>query len=125
AQGVRGKDRRPNAHGPSRAAAGAAWRRRAAVGLVVAAGLAVAFWWRSHPTPEQTAGNVAGSVQATYVGSEACAGCHRDAAAEWQRSQHAAAMAVPTEETVRGDFDDAQVRYGGVTSTFFRRNGDY
>lgn len=34
-------------------------------------------------------------------------------------------MAVPTEETVRGDFDDAQVRYGGVTSTFFRRNGDY
>lgn len=34
-------------------------------------------------------------------------------------------MAPPTVANVQGDFDDAQVRYGGVTSTFFRRNGEY
>ncbi len=62
---------------------------------------------------------------AVFVGSEVCAGCHAGEYAAWQASQHAAAMQHATEASVLGRFDGDQFAYAGVTSRFFRRDGQY
>jgi len=62
---------------------------------------------------------------ATFVGSAACAGCHRAEADLWQSSQHRRAMQHATAETVLGDFNDASFDYYGVRSRFFRKDGKY
>jgi hypothetical protein len=50
-----------------------------------------------------------------HVGSEACAGCHQEVYAAWQVSHHRQAMAVATEASVLGDFDNAIFDYLGQT----------
>src|SRR3984893_18618820 len=67
---------------------------------------------------------VAGA-EATFVGSETCAGCHQAEARLWQGSQHQRAMAHPTDQSVLGDFDEATFDYFGVKSRFFRKDGKY
>ena len=62
---------------------------------------------------------------ATFVGSETCAGCHQTEADLWHKSQHRLAMQHATENSVRGDFNDASFDYYGVHSRFFRRDGKY
>lgn len=62
---------------------------------------------------------------ATYVGSGTCKECHAGQFATWSHSQHAAAMAEANDRTVVGDFAQARFTSGGVTSTFFRRDGQY
>ncbi len=62
---------------------------------------------------------------AAYVDNRTCVSCHAAEARHWQGSHHALAMARPTPETVRGDFDGAQFRHHGVTTRFFRRDGKY
>ncbi len=62
---------------------------------------------------------------ATFVGSEACAGCHTSEAELWRASQHKHAMDHATEKTVLGDFDDATFDYDGVRSRFFRKDGKF
>lgn len=61
----------------------------------------------------------------TYVGREACAGCHAAENELWQGSDHDLAMQPANAATVLGDFDDATFDYAGVTSTFFQRDGKY
>lgn len=56
-----------------------------------------------------------------FVGSETCTACHRDQARAWRDSHHDLAMALPTPETVRGDFDDTV--FDGTR--FHRRENDY
>ena len=58
-----------------------------------------------------------------YVGSTACAECHAAEHAAWQGSHHDRAMETPSGTTVLGDFADAEVTFGGVTSRFYR-DGD-
>jgi tetratricopeptide (TPR) repeat protein len=65
------------------------------------------------------------ATAAIHVGSESCAGCHAGEHERWMRSHHRAAMQVATPDTVLGDFDDARHTHEGVTSRFFRRDGDY
>jgi len=60
---------------------------------------------------------------ARFVGSAACANCHGPETAEWQRSQHRAAMADADERTVLGDFRDVAMTYAGTRSVF-RRSGN-
>lgn len=79
----------------------------------------------SAAAPGPTASGVAVPPPATYVSAAACAGCHPDAAAAWRGSQHAVAMQPATAATVRGDFRNARVAAGGVTSTFSRRGEDF
>ena len=62
---------------------------------------------------------------ATFVGSQACAGCHQAQARLWDGSQHKQAMQHATEKTVLGDFNDASFDYHGVHSRFFRRDGKF
>jgi predicted CXXCH cytochrome family protein len=60
---------------------------------------------------------------ATYVGVNACAGCHQTEAEHWRKSHHALAMQKATPATVLGDFSGVSVENSGVVSTF-SRNGD-
>ena len=73
------------------------------------------------PAPVPTA--MPGDLE--LVGSGACARCHAAEYASWQGSQHAVAMQVADEKTVLGDFSDAGFRHQGVTSRFFRRDGQF
>jgi predicted CXXCH cytochrome family protein len=90
-------------------------------GLVLATGLI--FHWlmgghRDAPRPDL-------SKTATFVGNEACAGCHRAQADLWRDSQHKHAMDHATETTVLGDFSGATFDYYGVQSRFFRKDGKF
>jgi predicted CXXCH cytochrome family protein len=71
------------------------------------------------------AGASSSATAPTYVGGQACVACHPRQAELWKHSHHALAMQVADSSTVLGDFDDARVEKDGVTSTFFRRDGDY
>jgi tetratricopeptide (TPR) repeat protein len=65
------------------------------------------------------------SAEATFVGSETCAGCHQAEAKLWRGSQHQLAMAHATDKSVLGNFSDASFDYFGVKSRFFRKDGKY
>ena len=60
-----------------------------------------------------------------YVGRAACAGCHQPEDSLWRGSHHAQAMAVADSATVLGNFENASYTYNGLTSRFFRRDGQY
>ena len=62
---------------------------------------------------------------ADFVGSAKCADCHPREHAEWKSSQHAAAMQEANDKTVLGRFDGSTFSHGGVTSTFFTKDGKY
>src|SRR5262245_66580385 len=61
----------------------------------------------------------------SFVGSEACAGCHQAQAALWRGSQHSHAMAHADDKSVLGDFADARFDYFNVQSHFFRKDGKF
>lgn len=65
------------------------------------------------------------TAAAQYVGSDSCVSCHTEEAAEWRKSQHQAAMAQASEQSIRGNFNNAKFTYAGVTSTFFKRDGKF
>lgn len=58
----------------------------------------------------------------TFVGRAVCAGCHVQQDRLWQSSHHDFAMQEVNEQTVLGDFQDAEFSKNGVVSRFFRRN---
>jgi len=60
-----------------------------------------------------------------HVGRGVCAGCHQEQAAQWSGSQHDLAMQEATAETVLGDFGGVSLTHFGVTSTFYRKDGEY
>jgi predicted CXXCH cytochrome family protein len=64
-------------------------------------------------------------AEATFVGSETCAGCHQAEAKLWRGSQHQLAMAHATDQSVLGNFSDATFDYFGVKSRFFRKDRKY
>jgi predicted CXXCH cytochrome family protein len=112
-------------------------RRRSAGTLAIlallAAALAAAGAWAllratpgAGPAPAAPT-HVAAQVDAVprHVGSAACAECHADETARWTQSHHRAAIQVATPATVLGEFDDTRFTHGGVTTRFFRRDGDY
>ena len=56
----------------------------------------------------------------TFVGAQACAGCHTAEFDAWKGSHHALAMEPVNAATVLGDFAGAQFEHFGVTTCFFR-----
>src|SRR5215472_1891317 len=60
---------------------------------------------------------------ATFVGAQACAGCHAVQFDAWKGSHHALAMQKATDAAVLGDFAGAKLEQFGVTTRFFR-DGD-
>lgn len=63
--------------------------------------------------------------KATFSGSASCRECHAKIYEKWMGSYHAKSMAPATEETVRGEFDDTTFDYFGMTSRFYRIDGDF
>lgn len=61
-------------------------------------------------------------TQAQYVGQKSCLACHQDQAQKFAGSHHDLAMQPATQESVLGNFDDAQIEHHGVVSKFFRRD---
>ena len=76
-------------------------------------------------TPAPSSERAPSAPAAALAGSQACASCHPDAYAQWQRSDHHEAMQVANASTVKGDFGSARFTYNGVTSTFSTRNGRF
>jgi len=96
--------------------------------LVVLAAGALAAWLYLEPWrvgPGRASRTLGDQPAATYVGAQACAGCHAREHAAWAGSDHARAMQIASEATVLGDFADRRFAYAAVTSTFFRRDGRY
>ncbi|GIX00523.1 MAG: cytochrome c [Pirellulaceae bacterium] len=58
--------------------------------------------------------------QATYVGSQVCADCHREEVEKYRGSHHDMAMQRATEQTVRADFDNVKMEHHGIVSTAYR-----
>lgn len=65
------------------------------------------------------------AATAEFVGGGACASCHADEAALWRGSHHDEALQAASAETVLGDFDNAELDYGEVTTTFFVRDDEH
>ena len=61
----------------------------------------------------------------TFVGRKACVKCHIREDRLFEKSHHDLAMAVASQETVLGDFDNATFTRQGVTSRFFRKEGKF
>jgi predicted CXXCH cytochrome family protein len=94
----------------------------AATAAILAVGLLVQF--RAGQFGKTSSSPMSGA-EATFVGSETCAGCHQGEAKLWRGSQHQLAMAHATDKSVLGDFSGATFDYFGVPSRFFRKNGKY
>ncbi len=60
-----------------------------------------------------------------YVGSGACAGCHRAAYEAWLGSHHQLAMQPATGAAVAGDFADATYIHGAERTGFSRSDGRF
>jgi cytochrome c553 len=56
----------------------------------------------------------------TFVGAQACAGCHTAEFNAWNGSRHALAMQPANAATVLGDFASARFEHFGVTTIFLR-----
>lgn len=78
--------------------------------------------------PQQTvpaAQPVTAAPDAGFADNRQCLRCHRQQAGRWAGSHHALAMAVASEDSVLGDFNDQTFTHQGVSSRFFRRAGQY
>lgn len=95
--------------------------------LIAAISIIGSLWWLASPAGKP-AGLAAVSAQAaasTYVDNQQCLACHADQARQWQQSHHAMAMALPTVQSVRGNFNNTSFTHQGLTSRFFIRDGQY
>ncbi|WP_210164907.1 multiheme c-type cytochrome [Afifella pfennigii] len=60
-----------------------------------------------------------------YIGSQACAACHEDAASAWAGSHHALAWTRPGPDTVVADFDGTEFSHKGMLARFRIEDGAY
>ncbi len=56
----------------------------------------------------------------SFVGANACGGCHEHELKLWKGSHHQLAMQPATDSTVLGDFSGVSLAHGRVVSRFFR-----
>jgi len=60
-----------------------------------------------------------------YVGTAVCQECHSEVTEAWRGSDHDLAMQVAHDSTVLADFDGTTFEYAGITTTFYRRGGEF
>ena len=99
------------------------WRRAAVVALgiiVVSVPLYVA-----RESQRDVAESPAVETVAGFVGREKCIDCHEGAYELWVGSDHDNAMDIANEQTVLGDFNDAELEHDGITSRFYRKDDGY
>ncbi|QGM45877.1 tetratricopeptide repeat protein [Methylocystis heyeri] len=68
---------------------------------------------------------VAKSQEKDFVGSAACAQCHKAEHDFWLQSQHKAAMQEPTDATTLGRFDGATFKKDGGETLFSKKDGKF
>ncbi len=86
------------------------WGWVAVAALLAVSGVVFADYWSARP-PE---------TKASFVGRSTCIECHKDQAVLFTGSDHDKAMDLATDETVLGDFNDAELEHDGMTSRMFR-----
>lgn len=62
---------------------------------------------------------------ATYVGSDGCIDCHEEEYRAWRGSDHDKSMAVATDTTVLGDFDNTVFQHGDIYARFYTKDRNY
>ena len=62
---------------------------------------------------------------ATFTGGKACIECHQKEYRLWKGSDHDSAMAVASDTSVVGDFNNAEFTFNGRTSKFYKRAGKF
>ena len=103
------------------------WRCSLRMAIVIAYGFALLGMGcqrAEEKSPVPSTGSAAAEKPA-FVGGAACASCHPTQAQAFKGSHHARAMQTASDPTVLGNFDGARFVHGGMTSTFFKRDGKY
>ncbi len=104
-------------------------RRRVAVSVAILAAIAMGttILARRHGCERQLPAATASRRPApvSFIGSTACGQCHPSEFRQWLGSHHQLAMQPASDATVLGDFSGTSLTLGGVTITFFRRNGRF
>jgi len=62
---------------------------------------------------------------AAFTGGKACIECHQKEYHLWKGSDHDSAMAVASDTSVKGDFNNAEFTFNGITSKFYKRAGKF
>jgi tetratricopeptide (TPR) repeat protein len=98
------------------------WEIWAVIALCIALGTPFLYIHR----PGRTA-MVREQVGPDFSGSGVCRECHLDIYSKWKGSDHDRAMSVADENSVLGDFNDAEFSdpYTGKKSRFFRQDGKF
>src|SRR5207237_6074858 len=65
------------------------------------------------------------NAEAKFVGRQSCIQCHQPQHDGWKGSHHDLAMDLATDETVLGNFSDAELTHHGITSRMFRRESKF
>ncbi|MBC3759226.1 tetratricopeptide repeat protein [Hyunsoonleella sp. SJ7] len=60
-----------------------------------------------------------------FLGDGACKSCHQDQFKDWKGSHHDKAMQIATDSTILGDFNNASFSSQGVTSKFYKKDGEF
>jgi predicted CXXCH cytochrome family protein len=64
-------------------------------------------------------------TKATFTGGKACISCHQKEYRLWKGSDHDSAMAVASDTSVVGDFNNAEFTYNGITTKFYKKAGKF
>ncbi|MBB5190729.1 putative CXXCH cytochrome family protein [Silvimonas terrae] len=100
-------------------------RRWLIAGALLLLGALVVFWLYQFHLLGRNAPVGLSAVHATFVDEQRCASCHSAEFASWKNAHHAKAMALPTADTVAGNFENARFDYNGITSRFYRKGSEY
>jgi tetratricopeptide (TPR) repeat protein len=82
------------------------------------------YYWKN-PAGSSALGHLPDQIEASYVGRQACVGCHAEQDKLWQGSHHDLAMQEASDSAILGDFHDAEFSKDGVISLFYRKDGRY
>jgi len=62
---------------------------------------------------------------AVFTGGKACIECHQKEYLLWKGSDHDSAMAVASDTSIKGDFNNAELTFNGKTTKFYKRDGKF
>ncbi|MCX7303732.1 MAG: multiheme c-type cytochrome [Hyphomicrobiales bacterium] len=65
------------------------------------------------------------SIHEGFVEEKVCSSCHAGQAEAFAKSNHAKAMALADDRSVRADFNDTRFEHNGIQTTFLRRDGRF
>ncbi len=87
--------------------------------------IAIPLYWAKEKSKMASERRIEPVSHGEFVGSESCRDCHKKEYDQWADSHHRWAMAPATEQSVLGDFNDAEFANFGVQSRFYRKDGAY